>query len=122
MSAVGARQEVMGETRPGEDPRPVSAPGGAYGTWRPTPAHDPRRVSRKVRPAGICGRETGPGLWHWKVLGCSLAGGAVGRFAEEVGVTGVAGVFLDNVGQQPTQIHPAVGRLIELTVRQRLGE
>ncbi len=49
-------------------------------------------------------------------LGGSFAGGSVYRFAEEVGVAGVAGILLDHVGQQPTQTHPAVGRLVELTV------
>ncbi len=69
---------------------------------------------------GSVGGGAGPGLWHWEVLGGSFAGGAVDRFAEEVGVAGVAGVLLDHVGQQPTQAHPGVGRLIELTVGQRL--
>ena len=79
-------------------------------------------VPMQVRPAGSAGGGVESGLWHWEVLGGSFAGGAVDRFAEEVGVAGVAGVLLDHVGQQPTQAHPVVGRLIELTVGQRLGE
>src|SRR4051812_12660925 len=79
-----------------------------------------------VSSDGLCGlvdvNLEPEGSGHRKVFRSTLSSSPVDALAEQVGVPGVAGVLLDHVGQQPAQAHPLLGRLLQSTAGQRLGQ
>ena len=89
------------------------------GRDRPLHIEDPQDVGSAVLGVDHCAHAA-----RW----ASLAGGAVDRLADEVGVAVVAGVLLDHVHEDPAQAgSSAVGpgaprRLRQAAVRQHLGE
>ena len=62
------------------------------------------------------------GLKVPEVLRSAFSSSPVDLLAEQVSVPSVAGVLLDHVGQQPAQAHPVLGRLLQPTAGQRLGQ
>lgn len=95
-----------GRRRSGCKPRP----------WRVRPG------AAGLSTAAPTWRRVGPGSRDWELPGGSFSGRAVDRFAEQICVPGVSGVLLDHVGQQPAEVHPVVGRLVEPAVGQHLGQ